>query len=158
MLRARTLFVFVVAQGTFVVAARGTHVVVVVVVVVVAHGTLGVVVAARGTLVVVVRGTLVVVVAQGTLVVVVAQGTLGVVVVVLLLHRVLLVLLLLLLHGQDLKAPAKSKSVTCQYNFCVHLGNTKYSQNVTCICKNVLSVNHILLECPITIVILEKWV
>ena len=25
--------------------------------------------------------------------------------------------------------------------------NTKYSQNVTCVCKNILSVKHILLEC-----------
>ena len=28
--------------------------------------------------------------------------------------------------------------------------NTKYSQNVTCVCKNMLSLKHILLECPIT--------
>ena len=28
--------------------------------------------------------------------------------------------------------------------------NTKSSQNVTCVCKNVLFVKHILLECPIT--------
>ena len=34
--------------------------------------------------------------------------------------------------------------------------NTKYSQNVTCICKNVLSVKHILLECPVTRVTSEK--
>ena len=25
--------------------------------------------------------------------------------------------------------------------------NTKYSQNVTCVCKNILSVKHILLQC-----------
>ena len=36
--------------------------------------------------------------------------------------------------------------------------NTKYSQNVSCVCKNVLSVKHILLECPITTVISEKWI
>ena len=28
--------------------------------------------------------------------------------------------------------------------------NPKYSRIVTCVCKNVLSVNHILLECPVT--------
>ena len=36
--------------------------------------------------------------------------------------------------------------------------NTKYSQNVTCVCKNILPVKHILLECPITTVISEKWI
>ena len=41
----------------------------------------------------------------------------------------------------------------------VNVWNTKYLQNVTGICKNALSVNYILLECPITTqVIEEKWV
>ena len=34
--------------------------------------------------------------------------------------------------------------------------DAKYSQNVTCICKNTLSVNHILLECPITTELFHK--
>ena len=34
--------------------------------------------------------------------------------------------------------------------------NTKYSQNVTCVCKNILSVKHILLECPITTELFQK--
>ena len=29
--------------------------------------------------------------------------------------------------------------------------NTKYSHTVACVCKNILSVKHILLACPITI-------
>ena len=33
---------------------------------------------------------------------------------------------------------------------------SKYSQNVTCISKNVVSVNHILLECPITTELFQK--
>ena len=32
----------------------------------------------------------------------------------------------------------------------------KYSQNVTCVCKNILSVKHILLECPITTELFQK--
>ena len=36
------------------------------------------------------------------------------------------------------------------------LWNAKYSQNVTYICKNVLSVNHVLLECPITTELFQK--
>ena len=35
------------------------------------------------------------------------------------------------------------------YKLRLNSWNTKYSQNVTCVCKNVLSVKHIL-ECPIT--------
>ena len=35
--------------------------------------------------------------------------------------------------------------------------NTKYSQNVRRVCKNILSVKHILLECPVNTVISEKW-
>ena len=31
-----------------------------------------------------------------------------------------------------------------------------YSQNVTCVCKNILSVKHILLECPITTELFQK--
>ena len=34
--------------------------------------------------------------------------------------------------------------------------NTKYSQNVTCVCKNILSVKHILLECPFTTELFQK--
>ena len=34
--------------------------------------------------------------------------------------------------------------------------NTKYSQNVACICKNILSAKHILLECPITTKLFQK--
>ena len=34
--------------------------------------------------------------------------------------------------------------------------NTKYSQNVTCVCKNILSAIHILLECPITTELFQK--
>ena len=36
------------------------------------------------------------------------------------------------------------------YKLRLNTWNTKYSQNVTCVCKNILSVKHILLECPIT--------
>ena len=32
----------------------------------------------------------------------------------------------------------------------------KYSQNVTCISKSVVSVNHILFECPITAELFQK--
>ena len=35
------------------------------------------------------------------------------------------------------------------YKLRINSWNTKYSQNVTCICKNILSVKHILLECPV---------
>ena len=34
--------------------------------------------------------------------------------------------------------------------------NTKYPQNVTCICKNILSFKHILLECPVTTELYQK--
>ena len=36
------------------------------------------------------------------------------------------------------------------------MGFTKYSQNVTCVCKNILSVKHILLECLITTELFHK--
>ena len=42
------------------------------------------------------------------------------------------------------------------YKLRLNSWNTKYSQNVTRVCKNILSVKHILLECPR--VILEKWI
>ena len=42
------------------------------------------------------------------------------------------------------------------YKFHLNSWNTKYSQNVTCACKNVLSVNHILLECPVTTELFHK--
>ena len=34
--------------------------------------------------------------------------------------------------------------------------NTKYSQNVTCVCKNIPSVKRKLLECPITTELFQK--
>ena len=42
------------------------------------------------------------------------------------------------------------------YKLRLYSGNTKYSQNVTCVCKNILSVKHILLECPITTELFQK--
>ena len=36
------------------------------------------------------------------------------------------------------------------YKLRLNTWNTKYLQNVTCVCKNILSVKQILLECPIT--------
>ena len=42
------------------------------------------------------------------------------------------------------------------YKLRLNSWNTKYSQNVTCVCKNILSVKHILLECAITIESLKK--
>ena len=42
------------------------------------------------------------------------------------------------------------------YKLCLNSWNTKYSQNVTCVCKNILSVKHILLECPITTDLFQK--
>ena len=42
------------------------------------------------------------------------------------------------------------------YKLGLNSWNTEYSQNVTCICKNILSVKHILLECPITTELFQK--
>ena len=42
------------------------------------------------------------------------------------------------------------------YKLRLNTWNTKYSQNVTCVCKNILSVKHILLECPITKELFQK--
>ena len=42
------------------------------------------------------------------------------------------------------------------YKLRLNLWNTKYSQNMTCVCKNILSVKHILLECPITTELFQK--
>ena len=42
------------------------------------------------------------------------------------------------------------------YNLRLNSWNTKYSQNVTCVCKNILSVKYILLECPITTELFQK--
>ena len=42
------------------------------------------------------------------------------------------------------------------YKLHLNSGNSKYSQNVACVCKNILSVKHILLECPITTEIFQK--
>ena len=42
------------------------------------------------------------------------------------------------------------------YKLRLNSWNTKYSQNVTCVCKNILSVKYILLECPITTELFQK--
>ena len=42
------------------------------------------------------------------------------------------------------------------YKLRLNTWNTKYSQNVTRVCKNILSVKHILLECPITAELFQK--
>ena len=42
------------------------------------------------------------------------------------------------------------------YKLRLNTCNTIYSQNVTCVCKNILSVKHILLECPITTELFQK--
>ena len=36
------------------------------------------------------------------------------------------------------------------YKLRLNTRDTKYSQNVTCVCKNIKLFKHILLECPIT--------
>ena len=42
------------------------------------------------------------------------------------------------------------------YKLRLNTWNTKYSQNVTCVCKNILSVKQILLECLITTYFFRK--
>ena len=42
------------------------------------------------------------------------------------------------------------------YKLHLNSWNTKFSQNVTCVCKNIISVKHILLECPITTELFQK--
>ena len=42
------------------------------------------------------------------------------------------------------------------YKLRLNSWNTKYSQNVTCVCKNILSAKHILLECPFTTELFQK--
>ena len=42
------------------------------------------------------------------------------------------------------------------YKLRLNYWNTKYSQNVTCVCKNILFIKHILLECPITTELFQK--
>ena len=42
------------------------------------------------------------------------------------------------------------------YKLRLNSWNTKYSQNVTCVCRNILSVKHILLECPFTTQLFQK--
>ena len=42
------------------------------------------------------------------------------------------------------------------YKLRLNSWNTKYSQNVTCVCKNILSVKYILLKCPITTELFQK--
>ena len=42
------------------------------------------------------------------------------------------------------------------YKLRLNSWNTKYSQNVKCVCKNILSVKHILLEGPITTELFHK--
>ena len=43
------------------------------------------------------------------------------------------------------------------YKLHLNTWNTKYSQNVTGVCKNILSVKHILLECPVTTELFKKY-
>ena len=42
------------------------------------------------------------------------------------------------------------------YKIRLNSRNTKYSQNVTCVCKNILSVKHVLFEGPITTELFQK--
>ena len=42
------------------------------------------------------------------------------------------------------------------YKLRLNTWNTKYSQNMTCVCKNILYVKYILLECPITTGLFKK--
>ena len=42
------------------------------------------------------------------------------------------------------------------YKLRLNSWNSKYLQNVTCVCKNVFSVQHILLECPINTELFQK--
>ena len=42
------------------------------------------------------------------------------------------------------------------YKLRLNSWNTKYSQKVTCVCENILSVKHILLECPVTTGLFQK--
>ena len=42
------------------------------------------------------------------------------------------------------------------YKLRLNSWNIKYSQNVTCVCKNILSVKYILLKCPITTELFQK--
>ena len=45
------------------------------------------------------------------------------------------------------------------YKLRLNSWNAKYSQNVTSVCKNTLSVKHMLLECPITVDLFQKkWI
>ena len=70
-----------------------------------------------------------------------------------------------ILHKTVYKELEKSKSAipSCSgylarviYKLRLNSWNTKYSQNVTYVCKNTLSVKHILLECPITTGLFQK--
>ena len=42
------------------------------------------------------------------------------------------------------------------YKLHLNTWNIKYSQNVTCVCKNILSIKHILLECSNTTGLFQK--
>ena len=42
------------------------------------------------------------------------------------------------------------------YKLRLNTWSTKYSHNVTCVCKNIISVKHILLECSITTKLFQK--
>ena len=42
------------------------------------------------------------------------------------------------------------------YKLRLNTRKTKYSQNVTCVCKNIIFFKHILLECPITMDLFQK--
>ena len=73
--------------------------------------------------------------------------------------------LLQYLRRRCIKEAEKSKSaiLSCSrylarviYKLRLNLWNTKYSQNVTCVCKNILPVKHMLLQYPITTELFQK--
>ena len=59
---------------------------------------------------------------------------------------------------EKIKSAIPSSKHLARVIYKLHLNswNTKYSQNVTCVCKNILSVKHILLECPVTTELFQK--
>ena len=61
------------------------------------------------------------------------------------------------LKRSKLAIPSRSRYLArVIYKLRLNTWNTKYSQNVTCVCKNILSIKHILLECPITTELFQK--
>ena len=58
--------------------------------------------------------------------------------------------------GKERKKKEESYLARVIYKLRLNSWNAKYSQNVTCVCKNILSVKHILLECPITTEVFQK--